>query len=244
MSIRIAVAGKGGTGKTTFVALLIKELLKNNQYPILAIDADPNSNLNEHLGIEYEETISKIREEIRDEKNIPQSMSKPEYINYRLTQSITESNGIDLLVMGAPEGKGCYCYVNELLRNFLSNLSKDYRFVIIDNAAGMEHLSRTTTDNIDILFIIINPDRVSITAGKKIYKLAKELKLNIKKIYFIINRANNTDYSELITEFNKDGLEIAGFLPEADELKYIPIPENTAVNIDIKKLIDNFIFIK
>lgn len=221
MNIRIAVAGKGGTGKSTFVALLIYHLIKEKKIPILAVDADPNSNLNELLGLEYKETVADIREQMRDDK-IPPGMSKPEYLDYSLEQIKIESKNLDLLVMGRPEGAGCYCFVNELLRNYLSRLSKNYYAVIMDNEAGMEHLSRRTTDNLDYLFILSEPTLVSIRSAVKIYQTAKQLKLKIDNFFFILNFTSKEGTQDfLIEEMKKNGLSFSFFLPKDEGIRQL-----------------------
>ncbi len=213
MSLRIAVAGKGGTGKSTFVALLVYHLLRENRVPILAVDADPNSNLNELLGLEYKQTVADIREEMRDEK-IPVGMTKPDYLEYSVGQVLVESKGLDLLVMGRPEGQGCYCFVNELLRNYLSRLGKNYYAVIMDNEAGMEHLSRRTTDNLDYLFILSEPTLVSMRSAVKIYETAKQLKLKIDKIFFILNRTKPNIEKSVEEVMKKKNLSFLSRIPE------------------------------
>jgi len=221
MSIRIAVAGKGGTGKSTFVALLIHHLLEEKKTPILAIDADPNSNLNELLGLEYKETVADIREEIREEKISPR-MSKPEYLDYCLEQIKVESKELDLLVMGRPEGQGCYCFVNELLRNYLSRLSKNYYAVVMDNEAGMEHLSRRTTDNLDYLFILSEPTLVSVHSAIRIYQTAKQLKLKIENFFFILNFTKEEKIqNSIIEEMKKKNLFFSFYLPEDEEIRQL-----------------------
>jgi len=197
MTKRVAVAGKGGVGKTTVVCGIVEYLISDNVSPILVIDADPNSNLSESLGVNYNATIADIRDEIRSEK-IPQSMSKPEYINIRLQESIVEQTGFDLLVMGRPEGRECYCYVNELLRTFLTNLSKNYKYIVIDTEAGMEHFSRRTVDNIDKLFLISTPTKVSIDTVKRIYKMVPELKLKVEETKVIFNMVKKDNFIEEI----------------------------------------------
>ncbi|HID11122.1 MAG TPA: carbon monoxide dehydrogenase, partial [Candidatus Latescibacteria bacterium] len=139
----VAVSGKGGTGKTTIAALLVRKLMRMDG-PVLAVDADPNSNLGEQLGMEVGETIGDIREEVLEEE-LPPGMTKDRYLELRIQETLTEGEGVDLLTMGRPEGPGCYCYVNHLLRGFLDRLSKNYRHIVVDNEAGMEHLSRRTT---------------------------------------------------------------------------------------------------
>ena len=187
--MKIAVAGKGGTGKTTFCGLLIRELVADGKTPVLAVDADPNSTLGETLGIEYAETISDCREEIRQEKTIPPGMAKSDYIEMRLNEILVESKGVDLLVMGRPEGRRCYCYVNEILRTYLSRISKSYAHVIMDNEAGMEHLSRRTTDDVDVLFIVSEPTALSIRSATRVMQASVGIGLNIKKTYLVLNKS-------------------------------------------------------
>jgi len=189
MTLRFAVAGKGGAGKSTFCALLTRELIKLGYSPVLAVDADPNSNLGDLLDVKYTETISDVRDELRDESKKPAGTSKSDYIAMRLNQIIAEGNGVDLIAMGRPEGRECYCYVNELLRGFLSNLAKNYKTVIIDNEAGMEHLTRRTTDNVDALFIVSDSTAVSLRAAERISETAEKIKLKIGKKCLVLNRS-------------------------------------------------------
>ncbi len=198
MTKRIAVCGKGGVGKTTVVCGIVKYLIDKNLTPILVVDADPNSNLAESLGMKYELTVADIREELRTAQ-IPQNFSKAEYVNMKLQEALVEYKNFDLIVMGRPEGKECYCYVNELLRTFMSNLSKNYRYVVVDTEAGMEHFSRRTTDNIDILIIVTIPTVVSFNTVKKILDLIPKLGLKIydKKILVNLAEENFVPFNEL-----------------------------------------------
>jgi len=230
MTKRIAVAGKGGTGKTTFCALIIKILLSQNKRPLLAVDADPNSNLGELLGINYNTTIADVREELREQKNIPPAMAKSDYIDMRLNQIISEGNGFDLLVMGRPEGRECYCYINELLRGFLSKISKNYTTVVIDNEAGMEHLSRRTTDDIDELFIISEPTFVSIKSAEKIFDLTKKIKLKIKNIHLILNKVKDQKSIENVT--SKSNLKPEGIIPYDENILKKSESGNDLTSID------------
>ena len=150
----IAVAGKGGTGKTTFASLVIRYLIQNKKGSVLAVDADPNSNLNEALGMEVSTTISEMLAQTKDPKSVPPGMSKEVFIEYKLQQSLVETKDLDLLVMGGPQGPGCYCYPNDLLRKYLERLSSGYDYVVVDAEAGLEHISRRTIPQIDWLFII------------------------------------------------------------------------------------------
>ncbi|MCS7228140.1 MAG: AAA family ATPase [Endomicrobia bacterium] len=201
MTIRIAVSGKGGVGKTTVVCGIVKYFIDTNKIPVLVVDADPNSNLAETLGVSYNLTIADIRETLR-ESQIPQGMSKTDYINLKLQDAIVEQKGFDLIVMGRPEGRECYCFVNELLRTFLSNLSKNYKYVVIDTEAGMEHLSRRTTDNIDFLLIISTPTKAAIDTVKKIVNLSEKLKLKIVNKKIILNMVDTINFQhELQPDF-------------------------------------------
>ncbi len=218
MPFTIAFSGKGGTGKTTLSALCVKYFLSKGIKPILAVDADPNSNLNVALGVEFSDTIADAREEILDKK-VPAGISKTDFISGRLEELITEGLGLDLLVMGRPEGPGCYCAVNNLLRDYLGKISKRYQAVVVDTEAGMEHLSRRTTGDLDILFIVANPDPVSITAASRIQKIAKKLKLKIKNTYLILNRADNKISDSAEAAIKKSGLSIFATVPEDKNLK-------------------------
>jgi CO dehydrogenase maturation factor len=206
----IAIAGKGGVGKTTISVLLIQHLLKIER-PILAIDADPNSNLNTLLGYEYKETIADIREEAKALTST--SLSKSDFFSMRLEEIITEGNGVDLLVMGRPEGPGCYCAVNNILREYLSKVAKNYRFVVIDNEAGMEHLSRRTANNIDLLLLISDETTVSIRSAINAFETAKKAGLKVKGVSLMINKSKSILDSEKLDLIEKSGLRIEGYIP-------------------------------
>ena len=162
--MRIAIAGKGGVGKTTFSALLVNAFREKGPRPVLVVDADPNSNLNVLLGIDYEKTIADIREEVREAA--PAGMTKPQYFAYAVEDAIVENDGMDFIAIGHPEREGCYCSVNYILRAFLGKLKGHYPLIIIDNEAGMEHLSRHTDGKIDWLIFVANRDRVSMDSVK------------------------------------------------------------------------------
>jgi len=215
MAFTIALAGKGGTGKTTVAGLLVKYLISHNKTPILAVDADANANLNEVLGVEVIETLGGAREKMK-KGQVPSGMTKDIFISMKLEEAVVESGGFDLIVMGQPEGAGCYCAANSLLARFLEKLTNNYPYIVMDNEAGMEHISRLTTKNVDILLIVSDTSRRSITAASRINALAKELNIGVGKSYLIINHAKLEDVSSLLEFVKEDGLELLGTIPEDD----------------------------
>jgi CO dehydrogenase maturation factor len=215
MSLTIAMAGKGGTGKTTIAGLLIRFLLKRGMKPILAVDADANANLNEVLGLKVEATLGEAREGIKDQ--VPTGMTRDIYMQYKVEEALVENEGYDLIVMGRPEGAGCYCHANTLLSQYMERLCGNYQVVVMDNEAGMEHISRLVARSADILLIVSDPTQRGIMAAKRIHDLARELKLDIKKDYLIINRVDGELPAEVKEAADSAGLNIAGCVPE-DEL--------------------------
>ncbi|MFQ6034329.1 MAG: AAA family ATPase [Sedimentisphaerales bacterium] len=206
MSITIAISGKGGSGKTTIAAMIINSLLdQQDKVAILAVDADPNSCLGLTLGVQPVSTIADIREDARAKGPSTTGIDKLRTFEYGVQQAITEAAGFDLLTMGRPEGPDCYCAVNNMLRQFLDKLSSQYQFVIIDNEAGMEHLSRRTTNNVDLLCIVAEPTSLGVLTAQRIFELAKELPIAIKHIGVIWNRAES---SKVL-----DGIDILGHVP-------------------------------
>ena len=221
MAFTIAVAGKGGVGKTTLSALIIVDLLRKGFKPVLAVDADPNINLNILLGVEAPKPIGTLREEVLEEvKNIefPAGMSKATYLEYGFQSCLAEGEGFDLMVMGRPEGPGCYCFANDVLRKFIDKLTPNYRYVVIDNEAGMEHLSRRTTQNVDILFMISDSNLIALKSAKRISDLVDELKLNISKRYLVLNNTENSMVSKITEKIKDTGLELAGIIPKDEML--------------------------
>ncbi|MBW1770830.1 MAG: AAA family ATPase [Deltaproteobacteria bacterium] len=215
MSLTIAMAGKGGTGKTTIAGLLIRFFLERGMKPILAVDADANANLNDVLGLKVEATLGEAREGIKDQ--VPTGMTRDIYMQYKVEEALVESEGYDLIVMGRPEGAGCYCHANTLLSQYMDRLCGNYRVVVMDNEAGMEHISRLVARSADILLIVSDPTQRGIMAAKRIHDLARELKLDIKKDYLIINRVVGELPAEVKEAADAAGLNIAGCVPE-DEL--------------------------
>ncbi|HNX81856.1 MAG TPA: AAA family ATPase [Candidatus Omnitrophota bacterium] len=203
MSFTIAVAGKGGTGKTTLSALVVRLLKEQGRGSILAIDADPNSNLGEVLGLTPSVTIGGILDDIASHPDkIPAGIPKERFIEYQVQTAVIEADGFDLLTMGRPEGPGCYCYVNNVLRNIEGKLAKEYDYIIIDNEAGLEHLSRRTTRAADVLLLVTDPTRVGFRAVKRMNELTKELDLKIAQRYVVVNRLNGA--------FDEDALRDVG----------------------------------
>ncbi len=207
MAIKIAVAGKGGTGKTTLTGLIIRYLVENKLGSILAVDADTNSNLNEVLGMEVSETIGNARETMKTD--VPQGMPKDTFIEYKVQESVNEGNGFDLLVMGTPEGQGCYCAANTLCKKYIDVLLDNYDYIVIDNEAGMEHMSRLLTKDIDHFFIISDPSRRGLMTVKRIKELGETLKLNIENYHIIVNRVRGA-----VDEATKNFLAKEGIVPD------------------------------
>jgi CO dehydrogenase maturation factor len=187
MATTIAISGKGGSGKTTLAALIIRALLDQASEGILAVDADPNSCLGLTMGVELTGTVAQIREQARQKQPDSSGMDRVRTFEYGLQQAITEAKGFDLLTMGRPEGPDCYCAVNNLLRQFLDKLSSAYSFVVIDNEAGMEHLSRRTTNNVDVLCIAAECTPLGAVTARRIFELAKQLPISVKRIGVIWN---------------------------------------------------------
>lgn len=189
MTYIIAIAGKGGTGKTTFSTLLIKYLRERGKTPILAVDADANANLHEALGVELGETVGHLREKTIDSiKELPVGMTKDQYIEYKIHETLVEGEGFDLMTMGRPEGPGCYCYANHLIRKYSETIGLSYPYVIMDNEAGLEHLSRRTTNNVDLLLITSDPSQRGLRTVKRVLDICEELKLKINNKGLVLNR--------------------------------------------------------
>lgn len=216
----IAVAGKGGTGKTTLTGLVIRYLLEKRKGPVLAVDADANSNLNEVLGVECGATIGHIREEaLETAGGRPHGMSLDEYLDMRIEQVMVEATGFDLLVMGRPEGPGCYCAANNVIRKYTDHLIEDYPYIVTDNEAGLEHLSRRTTQDTDLLLVISDPSARGIMTAGRVNGIVDELGLNVKKRALIVNRVNGESLpAELEEAVKKQGLELAGIVPSDEKV--------------------------
>ena len=219
MSYNIAVAGKGGTGKTSIASLIIRYLMKNSSGPILAVDADPNANLGESLGLEVKQTVGSMITSFQGEKiNIPPGMTKEAYLEYRLNNALVESKGLDLLAMGRGEGPECYCYPNLILRKFVDILAENYAYVVMDNEAGMEHLSRRTTQNIDELLIISDHSVKGVRTVARIKELVSELELVVKRQWVLINFAPSKLDSLVTEELARLGIDSITSIPLDEEV--------------------------
>ncbi len=230
MGFNIALAGKGGTGKTTVAGLVMKSILKNNKGSVLAVDADANANLNEVLAIEAVDTIGQVREEIL---TVPEGMTKDAYIEYRVQEALIEADGYDLIVMGRPEGSGCYCFANTLTKKYVDMLADNYSYVVIDNEAGMEHMSRHTTHYPDILLIVSDPNIRGVLAAKRLRDLAKELKLNVTKTLLLVNRVPDKGLDQRVyDEIEKYGLKLAAEVPMSDNVLEIELSKASVLDLD------------
>jgi len=219
LSINIAVAGKGGSGKTSITSLLIRYLLKNGLRPILAVDADPNANLGESLGLSIKQTIGSIIATFNEEKiNIPPGMTKEAYLEFKLNEAMVESKALDLVTMGRGEGAECYCYPNLLLRKFMDSLAQSYAYMVMDNEAGMEHLSRRTTQNIDELLLISDHSVKGIRTIARLRDLVTELKLVVKRQSVIINFVPNEIDPLISEELARLGIKPAATIPLDEEI--------------------------
>lgn len=214
----IAVAGKGGVGKTTLTGLLIRYLTEKRKGPVLAVDADANANLNEVMGVSCENTVGHIREEaLETAGGRPHGMSLDEYMDMRIEQVMVEARGFDLLVMGRPEGPGCYCAANNVIRKYTDHLMESYPYIVTDNEAGLEHMSRRTTNDTNLLLIVSDPSARGIRTAGRVNGIVDELKLDVKRRGLIVNRVVGGELSEsskaVVAE---QGLELFGVVP-ADE---------------------------
>jgi len=216
LSFTIAVSGKGGTGKTTLAGMIIRFLLDKRKGPILAVDADSNSNLNEVLGVKVRSTIGDTREMMK--KDVPVGMTKDIWFELKVQESLTEAKGFDLIAMGRPEGPGCYCAANTLARKCLDLLTGNYQYIVIDNEAGMEHFSRLTTRDVDLLFIVSDSSQRGILTASRIRDLIHELDLRIVREVLVINRVQGNPDPQIYEEVKKQNLELGGILPVDEEV--------------------------
>jgi CO dehydrogenase maturation factor len=232
MTTTIAISGKGGSGKTTIAAMIMRYLVEQEKGgAVLAVDADPNSCLGLTLGVEPGGTVSDIRESAISKSPSNQVQDKLRTVEYGIQQAITEAGGFDLLTMGRPEGPGCYCAVNNMLRKFLDKLSGQYHYIVIDNEAGMEHLSRRTTNNVDLLLIAAEPTPVGITTARRILELSEKLPIIVKKTGIIWNKMVKMKIPDLAYRRSGGDINIECVKTNvANQVKTIQNEEKTALN--------------
>ena len=219
----IAVAGKGGVGKTTTCGMIIDYLCKKNQGPVLVVDADANSNLNEVLGVEVETSLGQIREEMAQAElkgSIPKGMTKADYAEFKFNSALIEDDDFDMLVMGRTQGKGCYCYVNGVLKSQVDKYARNYSYIVMDNEAGLEHVARGTLPHVDTLLLISDCSRRGIQAAARVAEMVQEMNLNPGQMGLIVNRAPQGQLDDGIrAEIAKHNLKLFGVLPH-DEAVY------------------------
>ena len=230
MTTTIALAGKGGVGKTTIAGMVVKYLSESQTGTILAIDADPSSNLNMVLGLDLEWTVGDIREDMLSQVKtsltaggaamgaLPGGVSKHEYLDYEISSSVSEGIQFDLIAMGRSEGPGCYCAVNHNLRDVVDSISKNYRYVVIDNEAGMEHLSRRTTRDVDHMLIVTDPTQRGLVAAERIAELRNELDIQVENAYLIVNRLNGDMPPALQQAIDQLSIPLLGVVPSNSDL--------------------------
>ena len=248
----IAVAGKGGVGKTTLTGLIIQYLGEKGKGPILAVDADANSNLNEVLGVKVDATLGDVREEVArsemaKDNPIPAGMTKADYMEFKFDDALVEDDDFDLLVMGRTQGKGCSCFVNGLLQAQLQRLEKNYPYIIVDNEAGMEHISRGVLPSMQTAILVSDCSRRGVQAVGRIAKLIEECDMHPRQIGLIINRAPGGVLNEgTKQEIENQGLHLLGVVPQ-DETVFdydcegkptINLPEDSPVKKAIREIVD------
>jgi CO dehydrogenase maturation factor len=251
MTKTIAIAGKGGTGKTTVAALLIKLLSQKGL--VLAVDADPSTNLNQALGLPLDDskTIGIIREKMTEDVSMGRfspTVAKPEYLFSKIMESLVESKGFDLLAMGRPEGPGCYCASNEFLRASLDKLVKNYKYsyIVMDCEAGMEHISRQTTRDVDVLLIMSDPTIKGVTTAARMKELIEELRSNVGKVGLIVNRVRGELSPEIKKAIGESGLEVIALIPEDPDMANLEmqgkpvteLPQNSPLQSKVKEIVE------
>ena len=247
----IAVAGKGGVGKTTTCGMIIDYLCKKRQGPVLVVDADANSNLNEVLGVEVETSLGQIREEMAQAElkgSIPKGMTKADYAEFKFNSALIEDDDFDMLVMGRTQGKGCYCYVNGVLKSQVDKYAKNYRYIVMDNEAGLEHVARGTLPHVDTMLLISDCSRRGIQAAARVAEMVGEMNLNPGQMGLIVNRAPGGVLEDgVMAEIEKHGLKLFGVLPQ-DEAVYrcdcngepsAKLPDNDPMKVALKGIMQS-----
>ena len=228
----IALSGKGGVGKTTVAALLVKALKERGDGAVFAVDADPNSCLGDYLGFDVDDSIGSLREDIiKNISKIPPGMTKERWIEYRVQECIVESTGVDLIELGRPEGPGCYCYINNLLREYEGSVIQNYRYIVIDNEAGMEHLSRRSTQKIDYLLIISDLTTAALKAAARIRDISRDLNLITHNTGLVLNRVEESLLEARSQQIDEIGLEVVGHLPKDEYLEEFGLNNGSLLDI-------------
>jgi len=247
----IAVSGKGGTGKTLVASIFVKLLSKMGK-DLLIIDADPDSNIPETLGIDVNKTVGDVREELKKDinnRNIPTGVNKWDILDYKIMESIVETPNFDLLMMGRPEGSGCYCAVNNMLRKIIENISSNYDFIVIDTEAGLEHLSRRTTQSVDTMLVISDSSKRGLHTASRVGKLSKELDISFENIYLILNRVKEGKEEELFKKAQKTNIEVIGLIHDDKTVAefdlegkpLIELPDDSEPVLVVKDIIDKLL---
>jgi CO dehydrogenase maturation factor len=246
----VAVAGKGGTGKTTVAGLLVNELVGRELGSVLAIDADPNANLDELLGFDVDGTIGQLEADLlRDSDQVPPGMTKKRWMELNLQQILAEGKGKDLLVMGRGEGPSCYCAVNNILREYLTNLSRNYDYMVMDNEAGLEHLSRRTTRGIDVLLVISDGNPVALKSARRIAGLVKELEIDVGEKYLVLNRLIGDLPEKSVKQVDQMDIELLGEIPRDEEIRELcwkgepidKLPSDSPAATAVSKIVSEFV---
>ena len=221
MSYFIAITGKGGTGKTTIAALIVKQLIERGCSPVLAVDADPNNCLDSALGVEVKQTLGRAREETRElaSAGMAYGVSKMQLLEMKIAECLVEADDFDLITMGRPEGPGCYCYANNVLKEVIAKISSQYPYAVLDNEAGLENLSRRIIQKADLLVFVADPSRQGLTTVKRLQELAQEMKIQYRSLAVIVNRLPSGDLQRPMDELlNATGADWVIGLPENGEL--------------------------